>query len=130
MAEKVAKVAKVAKVEDEVRALRQSKADYDEARRLSEGSDSCWSDSSGDSGSESTPELDIGLPTPQGAGVVGAEVVGVEEVILQHQGKATAVARKRVRERSRLGELRGGEVRVVHVRQVERGGGRSRGGHR
>jgi hypothetical protein len=37
-------------LEDEVRALRQNRADYDEARRLSEGSDSCWSDSDGDSG--------------------------------------------------------------------------------
>ena len=58
-------------LEDEVRALRQSRADYDEARRLSEGSDSCWSDSDGGSGSESTAELDIGLPTPEGAEVGG-----------------------------------------------------------
>ena len=98
-------------LEDEVRALRQSRADYDEARRLSEGSDSCWSDSGGDSGSESTPELDIGLPTPQGAGVVGAGVVGVEEVILQHQGRATAVARKRRQREEQTGgtKRRGGQ---------------------
>ena len=79
-------------LEDEVRALRQNRADYDEARRLSEGSDSCWSDSDGGSGSESTPELDIGLLAPEGAEVVGAEVVGVEKVTLQHQGRATTVA--------------------------------------
>ena len=30
-------------LEGEVRALKQRKADYDEARRQSDGSDSCWS---------------------------------------------------------------------------------------
>ena len=98
-------------LEDEVRALRQSRADYDEARRPSEGSDSCWSDSGGDSSSESTPELDIGLPTPQGAGVVGAGVVGVEEVLLQHQGRAAAAARKRRQREEQTGgtKRRGGQ---------------------
>ena len=41
-------------LEGEVRALKQRKADYDEARRLPDGSDSCWSDSGGDSGTVRT----------------------------------------------------------------------------
>ena len=53
-------------LEGEVRALKQRKADYDEARRLSDGSDSCWSDSDGDSGNETAPELDIGPPALEG----------------------------------------------------------------
>ena len=49
-------------LEGEVRALRRRKAEYDEARRMSHGSDSCWSDPDGDSDNESAPELDIGPP--------------------------------------------------------------------
>ena len=37
-------------LDSEVGALRQRKAEYDEARRLSDGSDSCWSCSDNDSG--------------------------------------------------------------------------------
>ena len=44
-------------LKDEVRALEQRKADYDEARGLPDGSGSCWSDSDGDSGNETAPEL-------------------------------------------------------------------------
>jgi hypothetical protein len=44
-------------LEGEVRALRRRKAEYEEARRLSDGSDSCWSDPDGDSDNESAPEL-------------------------------------------------------------------------
>ena len=46
-------------LEGEVRALKQRKADYDEARRLSDGGDPCWNDSDGGSGNETAPELDI-----------------------------------------------------------------------
>ena len=42
----------------EVGALQQRKAVYDEARRLSDGSDSCWSCSGSDSGNEA--ELEVG----------------------------------------------------------------------
>ena len=93
-------------LKDEVRALRQSRTDYDEARRLSEGSDSCWSDSEDELGSEPTPELDIGLPASEGAEVVGAEVVGAEKVTLQHQGRATVVARKRVQREEQAGRTK------------------------
>ena len=103
--------------EDEVRALRQRRADYDEARRLSEGSDSCWSDPADDSGSESAPELDTGLPALEGAEEVGAEVVGEEKVTLQHQGRATAVARKRVQREEQPGgtKRRGGQWGEGHA---------------
>ena len=50
--------------------LKQRKADYDEARGLSDGSDSRWSDSDGDSGNETAPEMDIGPPTLEDAGLV------------------------------------------------------------
>ena len=45
-------------LEGEVSALKQRKADYDEARRLS-GSGSCWSDLDCGSDNERAPELDI-----------------------------------------------------------------------
>ena len=41
-------------LDGEVEALQRRKAQYDEARRLSDGSDSCWSYSGSDSGSEAT----------------------------------------------------------------------------
>ena len=44
-------------LEGEVRALKQRKADYDEERRQSEGSDSCWSGA--DSDSDSAAELEV-----------------------------------------------------------------------
>jgi hypothetical protein len=47
-------------LDDEVEALQQSKAEYDEARRLSDGSDSCWSYSGSDSGIEAGLEVGIG----------------------------------------------------------------------
>ena len=43
-----------------VGALRQRRAEYEEARRLSEGSESCWSDPGSDSGSEVVLEAVIG----------------------------------------------------------------------
>jgi hypothetical protein len=46
-------------LEGEVRALKQRKADYDEARRQSDGSDSCWSGA--DSDSDSAAELEVAV---------------------------------------------------------------------
>ena len=44
-------------LEGEVRVLKRRKADYDEARRQSDGSDSCWSGA--DSDSDSAAELEV-----------------------------------------------------------------------
>ena len=44
-------------LEGEVRALKQRRADYDEERRQSEGSDSCWSGA--DSDPDSAAELEV-----------------------------------------------------------------------
>ena len=44
-------------LEIEVRALKRRKADYDEARRQSDGSDSCWSEAGSDS--DSAAELEV-----------------------------------------------------------------------
>ena len=66
-------------LDSEVGALRQRKAEYVEARRLSEGSDSCWSDSDSGSGSEVVLEASI-EPLALDGGVVvitqGGEVEG------------------------------------------------------
>ena len=43
-------------LDNEVGALRQKRAEYGEARKLSDGSDSCWSGSDSDSGSEAMLE--------------------------------------------------------------------------
>ena len=86
-------------LEGEVRALRQKKAGYDEARRLSDGSDSCWSYSGSDSGNETVLELDTGSPALKGAVVVaaqGGELVGEGQGPLQPRGRAPTVLRKRV----------------------------------
>ena len=70
--------------------LRQRKAQYDEARRLSDGSDSCWSYSGSDSGSVAGLEVGIGLLVLEGAVV---EVIqGGEE-----EGAARELAGKRKR---------------------------------
>jgi hypothetical protein len=95
-------------LEGEVRAPKQRKAVYDEIRRLSYWSGTCLSDSDGSAGNETAPELDIGSPALEGAGVVAAQKgdLGREGLgSLQHQGRATAVSRKRVQV-----EPRGGEV--------------------
>ena len=60
-------------LEGEVRALKQRKADYGEARRMS------GSDSDGGSDNETTPELDIGAPALEGARVVAAQEGDLEE---------------------------------------------------
>ena len=60
-------------LEGEVRALRRRKADYGEARRLTDGGDSCWSNSDDDSDNETILELAIGPPTLEVAVVVAAQ---------------------------------------------------------
>ena len=59
-------------LEGEVRASKQRKANYDETRRLHEGSDSCWIDSEGDSCNETAPELGTGPPALEDAMLVTA----------------------------------------------------------
>ena len=86
-------------LDGEVEALQQRKAEYDEERRLSDGSDSCWSCSGSGSGSEAVPEVDIGPPTLEGAVVVaaqGRELEGGAQGPLQSDGRAPAVLGKRV----------------------------------
>jgi hypothetical protein len=65
-------------LDGEVEALQQRKAVYDEERRLSDGSDSCWSCS--DSYSGSVAELEVGSEPPalEGAVVVATLGGGVE----------------------------------------------------
>jgi hypothetical protein len=82
----------------EVEALQQRKAVHDEERRLSDGSDSCWSCSGSDSGSEA--ELEVGSKplTLEGAAVVatqGGELEGVAQGPLQPNGRAPAVLGRR-----------------------------------
>ena len=60
----------------EVRALKRRKADYDEARRQSDGSDSCWSDAYSDS--DSAAELEVNTDPIEVEGVVVAAIQGVE----------------------------------------------------
>ena len=57
-------------LDGEVEALQQRKAEYDEERRMSDESDSYWSNSG--SNSDSTSELEVGSepPTLEGAVVV------------------------------------------------------------
>ena len=86
-------------LDGEVEALQQRKAVYDEERRLSEGSDSCWSDAGSDSDSEAELEVGSRPPALEGAVVVAAqegEQVGLGLGPLQPDGKAPAVLRKRV----------------------------------
>ena len=75
-------------LEPEVGALQQRKAEYDEERRLSEGSDSCWSGA--DSDTDSAAELEVGREPPEveGAAVVAAQGGELEGVC----GWATAVS--------------------------------------
>jgi hypothetical protein len=55
-------------LEDEVRALKRRRADYDEARRQSDGSDSCWSDAYSDS--DSVAALEVNTDPIEVEGVV------------------------------------------------------------
>ena len=82
-------------LDSEVEALRQRKAEYDEARRLSDGSDSCWSGSDNDSGSEAVLEAGIKPPALEGAVVVaaqGGELVGEGQGALQPGSRAPTVS--------------------------------------
>ena len=82
-------------LDSEVGALRQRKAEYDTARRLSDGSDSCWSCSDSDSGSEAVLEAGIGPPALEGAVVVaaqGGELVGEGQGALQPGSRAPTVS--------------------------------------
>ena len=105
--------------------MKQRKADYDEARRLSDGSDSCWSDSDGDSGNETAPELDIGPPTLEGAGAMTAQegdLMGEGLGSLQYQDRPAAVHRKRVQRE----EQAGGTKRRGGLRGAGQAGGKKR----
>ena len=74
-------------LDEEVEALQQYKAQYDEARRLSDGSDSCWSHSGSDSDSEAVPEVDI-EPLPMGgAGEGGSQRGKVEGADCEQTGE-------------------------------------------
>jgi hypothetical protein len=77
-------------LDGEVEALQQRKAQYDEARRLSDGSDSCWSYSDSDSGSEAGLEVGTAPLALEGAVVVVTQ--GGEE-----EGAAGELAGKRKR---------------------------------
>ena len=73
-------------LDSEVGALRQPEREvgYDEARRLPEGSDSCWSDSDSGSGSEAVLEASIEQLALEGGVVVatqGGEVGGAVTVV-------------------------------------------------
>ena len=74
----------------DVEALQQRKAVYDEERRLSEGSDSCWSDAGSDSDSAAEIEVDTGPIALEGA--VVAVIQGGEE-----ESAAVELAGKRKR---------------------------------
>jgi hypothetical protein len=63
----------------EVAAGQQKKAVYDEERRMSEGSDSCWSDADSDSSSVTEQEVDGGPQVQEEATVVVEVETGVEE---------------------------------------------------
>ena len=88
-------------LDGEVVALQQRKAEYDEERRLSEGSDSCWSGA--DSDTDSAAELEV-VEEPLavgGAGVVaaqGEELQGAAQDPLLLEGRAPAVPGRSVQE--------------------------------
>jgi hypothetical protein len=79
-------------LDGEVEALQQRKAEYDEERRMSDESDSCWSNSGSDS--DSTTELEVGSepPTLEGAVALTTHGGGVE-------GAASGLGGKRERGR-------------------------------
>ena len=127
-------------LDGEVEALQQRKVVYDEARRLSDGSDSCWSYSDSDSGSEA--ELAVGSVPPALEGVVvvaaqGGEMMGEGQGPLQPDGGAPTVLGKRMqRVESSMHpwvlapKMMRGEVRGQNGqgKQQPRGGGRRQGG--
>ena len=118
-------------LDSEVGALRQRKAEYDEARRLSDGSDSCWSGS----GSEAILEACIEPLALEGAVVVVAQGGGEEEGdrmkdgqgALQPGGRASAVMRKRAEREEQGGGIKrrghqsgAGQAGVKRRRQRQR----------
>ena len=79
-------------LEGEVRALRRRKAVYDEARRQSDGSDSCWSDT--DSDSDSAAELEVvdeSSALKGAAAEQGGELEGAAQGPPQPDGRAPAM---------------------------------------
>ena len=68
-----------------MKALRQYNAQYDEAKRLSDGSDTCWSHPGNDSNSEAVLEVDIESLPMGGAGEGGSQR-GEMEVSTMRQG--------------------------------------------
>ena len=74
-------------LDEEVEALQQYKAQYDEARRLSDGSDSCWSHPCSDSDSEAVPEVDIESLPMGGAGEGGSQRGYVEGADCEQAGE-------------------------------------------
>ena len=74
-------------LDPEVEALQQRKAEYDEERRLSEGSDSCWSGADSDTDSAAELEVDKKPLEVEGAAVVAAQGGELEGV----NGWASAV---------------------------------------
>ena len=129
-------------LEGEVGALQQRKAAYDEERRLSEGSDSCWSGA--DSDTDSAVELEVVKEPLEGEGAVveaaqGGELEGAAQGPLQSDGRAPAVlgrggqgeveplrprglAPKRLRDRTIVQDGRGKQ------QQRRKGGGKGEAG--
>ena len=96
-------------LDGEVVALQQRKAEYDEERRLSEGSDSCWSGADSDTDSAAELEVDKEPLAVESAAVVaaqGGELEGVAQGSLQADGEAPA----------RLGRSGQGEVSSLRPR--------------
>ena len=86
-------------LDSEVEALRRRRVEYHEARRLSDGSDSCWSGADSDSDSEAELEAGTRPPTLEGAVVVaaqGGELVGEDQGALQPGSRAPAVPREKM----------------------------------
>ena len=117
-------------LDGEVRALKQRKADCDETRRLSDGSNSCWSDSDGSPGNKTAHGLDIGSPALDDAGVVstqGEDLDGEGLPPRSLEAGQQQCIRRRCREKSRLEEASG--VRDTDRAKGRRGGkDRGRGG--
>ena len=100
-------------LEGEVRALKRRKADYDEARRQSDGSDSCWSGA--DSDSDSAAELEV-VKEPSALEGAAAEQGEVEPL------RPRGLAPKRLRDRTTEQDGRGRQ------RQRRKGGGKEGAG--
>ena len=86
-------------LDGEVQALQQRRAVYAEERRLSDGSDSCWSGTGSDSDSEAELEADSGPLVQEGALAVAAqegELVRLGQGPLQPDSRAPTVLGKRV----------------------------------